>query len=179
MSAARIAASLRPPLHDVSQFPARMRETAPLRRTACAVPDHSAGVRRPKTNSREPVASAATPTRAARRPCSRRRRLPPCSPRDAGRSGLGSRQGRSVHCAPFIRIRARRGHQVAAVAVERKLAVLCWDLLTSRATISGYVQPWWPIRSAALNRRRDNRLGKETSAGQPMPTMTRPPELER
>ncbi len=30
----------------------------------------------------------------------------------------------------FLRIRARRGHQVAAVAVARKLAVLCWHLLT-------------------------------------------------
>lgn len=30
----------------------------------------------------------------------------------------------------FVRIRTRRGHQVAAVAVARKLAVLCWHLLT-------------------------------------------------
>jgi transposase len=30
----------------------------------------------------------------------------------------------------FLRIRARRGRQVAAVAVARKLAVLCWHLLT-------------------------------------------------
>ena len=30
----------------------------------------------------------------------------------------------------FLRVRARRGHQVAAVAVARKLAVLCWHLLT-------------------------------------------------
>ena len=30
----------------------------------------------------------------------------------------------------FVRIRARRGHQVAAVAVARKLAVLCWHMLT-------------------------------------------------
>jgi transposase len=30
----------------------------------------------------------------------------------------------------FLRIRAKRGHQVAAVAVARKLAVLCWHLLT-------------------------------------------------
>jgi transposase len=30
----------------------------------------------------------------------------------------------------FLRIRARRGHQVAAVAVARKLAVLCWHLST-------------------------------------------------
>ena len=30
----------------------------------------------------------------------------------------------------FIRIRARRGHQIAAVAVARKLAALCWHMLT-------------------------------------------------
>jgi transposase len=30
----------------------------------------------------------------------------------------------------FLRIRARRGHQIAAVAVARKLVVLCWHLLT-------------------------------------------------
>ena len=30
----------------------------------------------------------------------------------------------------FVRIRARRGHQIAAVAVARKLAVLCWHMLT-------------------------------------------------
>nr|WP_276512384.1 transposase [Bradyrhizobium yuanmingense] len=35
-----------------------------------------------------------------------------------------------VHCTRFVRIRARRGHQIAAVAVARKLAVLCWHLLT-------------------------------------------------
>ena len=30
----------------------------------------------------------------------------------------------------FLRIRAKKGHQVAAVAVARKLAVICWHLLT-------------------------------------------------
>jgi transposase len=35
--------------------------------------------------------------------------------------------------ALFLRIRGRRGHQVAAVAVARKLAVLCWQLLTKEA----------------------------------------------
>jgi transposase len=30
----------------------------------------------------------------------------------------------------FVRIRAKRGHQIAAVAVARKLTVLCWYLLT-------------------------------------------------
>jgi transposase len=33
----------------------------------------------------------------------------------------------------FLRIRALRGHQIAAVAVARKLAVLCWHLLTKGA----------------------------------------------
>ncbi len=32
--------------------------------------------------------------------------------------------------AYFIRIRSRRGHQIAAVAVARKLATLCWYMLT-------------------------------------------------
>lgn len=30
----------------------------------------------------------------------------------------------------FVRIRAKRGHRIAAVAVARKLTVLCWHLLT-------------------------------------------------
>jgi transposase len=30
----------------------------------------------------------------------------------------------------FVRVRARRGHQIAAVAVARKLTVLCWHVLT-------------------------------------------------
>jgi len=30
----------------------------------------------------------------------------------------------------FVRIRAKRGHQIAAVAVARKLVILCWHLLT-------------------------------------------------
>lgn len=33
----------------------------------------------------------------------------------------------------FLRIRARRGHQVAAVATARKMAVLVWHLLTKKA----------------------------------------------
>jgi transposase len=32
--------------------------------------------------------------------------------------------------ASFLRIRARRGHQIAAVALARKLAVICWHMLT-------------------------------------------------
>ena len=33
----------------------------------------------------------------------------------------------------FLRIRAHRGHEIAAVAVARKLAVFCWHLLTKGA----------------------------------------------
>ncbi len=33
----------------------------------------------------------------------------------------------------FVRIRAKRGRQVAAVAVARKLAVLVWHMLTKQA----------------------------------------------
>ncbi len=32
----------------------------------------------------------------------------------------------------FVRIRARRGHQIAAVAVARKLVILCWHVLTKQ-----------------------------------------------
>lgn len=46
---------------------------------------------------------------------------------------LGLRPKRQDRCAFFLRIRARRGHQIAAVAVARKLAVLCWHLLTKGA----------------------------------------------
>jgi hypothetical protein len=52
-----------------------------------------------------------------------------CS-RYARRSGPGPRPRRDPLRAFFLRIRARRGHQIAAVAVARKLAVLCWHLLT-------------------------------------------------
>ena len=38
----------------------------------------------------------------------------------------------------FLRVRARRGEQVAAVATARKLAVLCWHLLTGG---EGYALP--------------------------------------
>jgi hypothetical protein len=52
-------------------------------------------------------------------------------PRDAGRSGLGCGQGARPACA--LSSCGRRGHQIAAVAVARKLAVLCWHLLTKAA----------------------------------------------
>ena len=52
----------------------------------------------------------------------------------------------------FIRIRARRGHQVAAVAVARKLIVLCWHLL-SKGT--GYQ---WARPGLVANKRRSMQL---------------------
>jgi transposase len=39
--------------------------------------------------------------------------------------------------AVFLRIRGKRGHQIAAVAVARKLAVLVWHMLTKKRTITG------------------------------------------
>ena len=57
----------------------------------------------------------------------------------------------------FIRIRARRGHQIAAVAVARKLAVLCWHLLTKQ---SDYL---WARPSLVANKKRS----LELQAGQP------------
>ena len=57
----------------------------------------------------------------------------------------------------FIRIRARRGHQVAAVAVARKLAVLSWHLLTKQ---SDYL---WARPALVANKKRS----LELQAGQP------------
>lgn len=58
----------------------------------------------------------------------------------------------------FVRIRAKRGHQVAAVAVARKLTVLCWHLLTK-----GEDYHWArPALIAHKNR------ALELQAGQPM-----------
>ena len=57
----------------------------------------------------------------------------------------------------FLRIRARRGHQIAAVAVARKLAVLCWHLLTKSADYQ------WARPALVASKLR----GMELQAGQP------------
>jgi transposase len=57
----------------------------------------------------------------------------------------------------FVRIRAKRGHQIAAVALARKLTVLCWHLLTKE---TDYI---W-VRPALVA----NKVRKmELQAGQP------------
>src|SRR6185437_5463526 len=58
----------------------------------------------------------------------------------------------------FLRIRARRGHQVAAVAVARKLAVLCWHLLIKDADYQ------WARPALVANKLR----AMELKAGQPV-----------
>src|SRR5436305_10130227 len=58
----------------------------------------------------------------------------------------------------FLRIRARRGHQIAAVAVARKLAVLCWHLLTKGADYQ------WARPALVANKLRT----MELQAGQPV-----------
>jgi transposase len=57
----------------------------------------------------------------------------------------------------FVRIRARRGHQVAAVALARKLTVLCWHLLTKK---EDYL---WSRPALVANKRR----AMELQAGKP------------
>ena len=57
----------------------------------------------------------------------------------------------------FLRIRARRGHQIAAVAVARKLAVLCWHLLTKDTDYQ------WARPALVANKLR----AMELQAGQP------------
>jgi transposase len=57
----------------------------------------------------------------------------------------------------FIRIRARRGHRIAAVAVARKLAALCWHMLTKRE------DDHWARPSLVAQKRR----AMELASGQP------------
>jgi hypothetical protein len=57
----------------------------------------------------------------------------------------------------FLRIRARRGHLIAAVAVARKLAVLCWQRLTKSADYQ------WARPALVANKLR----AMELQAGQP------------
>jgi transposase len=57
----------------------------------------------------------------------------------------------------FVRIRAKRGHQVAAVAVARKLAVLVWHMLTKETDY------FWARPSLVAHKMR----GMELQAGKP------------
>ena len=68
--------------------------------------------------------------------------------------------------AIFVRIRAMRGHQIAAVAVARKLAVLCWHLLTKD---KDYL---WARPALVANKTRAMELqaGKPQEKGQPART---------
>lgn len=66
----------------------------------------------------------------------------------------------------FLRIRARRGHQIAAVAVARKLAVLCWHLLTKNTDYQ-WARPALvanKLRSMELQAGRPKRKGNKRGA---------------
>lgn len=58
----------------------------------------------------------------------------------------------------FLRVRAKRGHQVAAVAVARKLTVICWHLLTKET------EYLWQRPALVAHKVRS----MELQAGQPM-----------
>lgn len=79
----------------------------------------------------------------------------------------------------FVRIRARRGHQVAAVAVARKLTVLVWHMLTKQ---EDYL---WARSSLVAHKMRSMELQagkpqkKATAAVRPMLTMSRNFETRR
>jgi transposase len=64
----------------------------------------------------------------------------------------------------FVRIRAKRGHQIAAVAVARKLTVLCWHMLTKDSDYR------WARPALVATKRR----GMELQAGQPQRKGNRP-----
>lgn len=51
----------------------------------------------------------------------------------------------------FLRVRARRGQHVAAVATARKLAVVIWHLLTKGGAMPGRARPCTPRSCATAN----------------------------
>jgi transposase len=67
----------------------------------------------------------------------------------------------------FVRVRARRGHQIAAVAVARKLTVLCWHLLTKGEDYQWRAQRWSPTRPPRCNFKPDIRKRKVADVDQP------------
>ena len=73
----------------------------------------------------------------------------------------------------FVRIRAKRGHQIAAVAVARKVAVLCWHVLTKEQDYCGRGRRLSPTRCALCSSRRDFRRRKAISADPPTPITSR------
>ena len=83
--------------------------------------------------------------------------------RHACRGGVGGGQGAGPLHAFFVRIRAKRGHQIAAVAVARKLTVLCWHLLTKD---DDYL---WARPALVANKTRAMELqaGQPAAEGQP------------
>ncbi|MDB5577644.1 MAG: hypothetical protein JWR80_2820 [Bradyrhizobium sp.] len=64
----------------------------------------------------------------------------------------------------FVRIRAKRGHEVAAVAVARKLTVLCWHLLTKETDYR------WARPALVVTKRR----AMELQSGQPQKKGSKP-----
>ena len=64
----------------------------------------------------------------------------------------------------FVRVRAKRGHQIAAVALARKLTVLCWHLLTKETDYR------WARPALIANKRR----AMELKAGMPQEKGNKP-----
>ena len=80
----------------------------------------------------------------------------------------------------FVRIRAKRGHQIAAVAAARKLTVLCWHLLTKEtdylwvrpALVANKVRKTEHCKQGSPSR-------KATGVDQPMPITSKNCARER
>jgi hypothetical protein len=73
----------------------------------------------------------------------------------------------------FLRIRARRGHQIAAVAVARKVFVLCWHLLSKDADYQWARPALVASKIRAMRLQAGSRREKAISVARPMPTTSR------
>src|SRR5450755_3018880 len=73
----------------------------------------------------------------------------------ARRGGVGRRRDPGPLGAFYECVRSRRGMQIAVVATARKLAVLCWHLLSR-----GSAGPWFTVVRSDPSRRGGERGGR-------------------
>jgi hypothetical protein len=59
----------------------------------------------------------------------------------------------------FLRIKDKRGKQVAAVATARRMAVLIWPLLTKQEDMPGHALPWSRRSGGSSRSRQPSRRG--------------------
>jgi hypothetical protein len=87
----------------------------------------------------------------------------------SGRGGWAAAKAPGPFHAFFLRVRARRGQQIAAVAIARELVVLCWHLPTKETDYLWARPALVANKVRAMELQAGMRLERETSAAPRMP----------